>query len=150
MPLRLRLSIAPDARSSFRDCVVSVKAISARPLAYLVDRVRFQGYAYLQKGVSATASLAWSVTGFLQPSPHWVDLTGPFDDAFAVEPPLIVADPVWSPCAPTRKLDLLTRLVVRREADAGSGYLNPTALAADGSARLRFRVFWHACPPPAL
>lgn len=146
------VSIAPDAGSSFRDCTVSVQARSARPTAYLIESARFDGYAFLEPGVSAVATLAWDLTGFVPPRPFRVEVAGPYDATFFVQAPsrVVTADPVYTPCGTTRTLNVVTRAGLRRVAGAGSGSLNPISVDQDGAPQLRFRVVGRACIPPGL
>jgi hypothetical protein len=130
---------------AIKDCQLGITLHSPQGLSFAVDSFYYQGYAYLDSGVTGRQTANYYFMG--NPVDHAelrTDLRGPFDDDYLFQDDVGIADLVWSPCGVKRNLNVTTRLRVQNNPRrTGTGYMNLTSV--DGSARLVFRLAWRRC-----
>lgn len=130
---------------AIRDCQLGITLHSPQGLSFAVESFYYQGYAYLDSGVTGRQTANYYFMG--NPLNHAelrTDLRGPFDDDYLFQDDVGIVDLVWSPCGVERNLNVATRLRVQNNPRrTGTGYMN--LLSVDGSAQLVFRLAWRSC-----
>jgi hypothetical protein len=137
--------IEPNRTIAIKDCQLGIKLHSPQGLSFAVDSFYYQGYAYLDTGVTGRQTANYYFMG--NPLNHAelrTDLRGPYDDDYLFQDDVGILDLVWSPCGVERNLNVTTRLRVQNNSRrTGTGYMN--LLSVDGEARLVFSLAWRHC-----
>jgi hypothetical protein len=128
---------------SVKDCQLTVKLRSPAGRSYSIQSFHYQGYAFLERGVSGRQMADY----YFQGDPTTgdsarTDLSGPYDRPYLFSDDVAVAN-VWSPCGLERNLNIATRIRLTNNDSGRSGYMNMSSV--DGSSRLVFRIASRAC-----
>jgi hypothetical protein len=137
--------IEPNRSIAIKDCQLGIKLHSPQGLSFAVDSFYYQGFAWLDPGVTGRQTANYYFMG--NPLNHAelrTDLRGPYENSYLFQDDVGIADLVWSPCGVERNLNVTTRLRVQNNPRrTGTGYMNLTSV--DGASRLVFRLAWRRC-----
>lgn len=142
--------VEPGKAFDIKDCNLGIDLRSPQGLSFSIGSFYYQGYTILDKaGMTATQTAKYYFQGNPVPAKeNRSALAGPFDDSYLFSDQIGIVDLVWSPCGATRRLNALTRLMVRNNSrKTGSGYTNTAAVDATVDTKIRF-VFglnWRTC-----
>jgi len=128
-----------------KDCNLAIKLHSPQGLSYSVQSFYYQGYAFLEPGVTGRQTANYYFQGNpVDSSGARTELKGEYDDDYLFQDNVAIADQVWSPCGTTRDLNVVTRLRVQNTSrPRRTGYMNLSSV--DGSAKLVLKLSWRAC-----
>ena len=140
--------VNPGQAFSIKDCSIGIDLKTPSGFTFAVTSFYYQGYNILDSaGMSATQTARYYFMGNPVPGIDFKsEMKGPNDDSYLFANDVPQASLVWSPCGVTRRLNALTRLVLRNNAaKTGSGYLNMST--ADGQVQnvFRFGFAWKQC-----
>jgi hypothetical protein len=138
--------VEPGKAFSIKDCTLGLDLQTPQGISFAISSFYYQGYATLdQGGMSARQSAKYYFMGNPAAASENVrEMSGPYDDSYMFADEVPVASLVWSPCGTQRRLNALTRLVLRNNtAKTGSGYLN--ASSVDGELQMVFHLAWRKC-----
>jgi hypothetical protein len=137
--------LEPGQTITIKDCQLGITLRSPQGLSFAVDSFYYQGYAFLDAGLTGRQTANYYFMG--NPLNHAelrTDLRGPYDDSYLFQDAVGIADLVWSPCGVNRNLNVTTRLRVQNNPRrTGTGYMNLTSI--DATSRLVFRLAWRSC-----
>ena len=130
-----------------KDCQLAIKLHSPSGLSYTVTQFFYQGYAFLEEGVSARQIAGYYFQGNPVASEQIrAELKGPMDDTYLFEDKITTRDTVsqiWSPCGVDRDLNVKTLLRLQNTSPKRTGYINVSDV--NGSTKLVFRLNWRKC-----
>lgn len=107
-----------------KDCLMGITMKSPSGFSFAVTALRYEGYAYLEKGQSARVVVKHYFAGApVQTEEKRTELVGPYDDTFTFEEPISPSDIVWSPCGTDRYLTLHAMLRLTNNSRK-AGYIN--------------------------
>jgi hypothetical protein len=140
--------VDPGQAFSIKDCTLGIDLKTPSGLSFAVTSFAYQGYSLLDSpGMNARQSAKYYFMGNPVPGVEQVsNMDGPYDDSYLFNDDVAVASLVWSPCGTTRRLNALTRLVLRNNADkSGSGYLNTSTADGEIHHGFTFGLSWKTC-----
>ena len=139
-------TVDPSTLVSIKDCNVSIKLHSPQGLSYSVTNFYYQGYAFLEQGVSGRQLASYYFQGNpVKQAQVRTELRGPMDDTYLFTDEVPITDTVWSPCGADRDLNIVTRLRLQNSSPRRNGYMNLSSI--DGSAKLVVKLAWRTCTP---
>jgi hypothetical protein len=138
--------VSPGQAFSIKDCTIGIDLRTPAGISFAVTSFHYQGYAILDSGgMNAQQSAKYYFMGNPVPGVEQKsNMDGPYDDSYLFSDDIGIASLVWSPCGTSRRLNALTRLVLKNNAaKTGSGYLNTSS--TDGEVVFEFGLTWRAC-----
>ena len=137
-------TVDPSTLVSIKDCNVSIKLHSPQGLSYSVTNFYYQGYAFLEQGVSGRQLASYYFQGNpVKSAQVRTELVGPKDDTYLFTDEVPITDTVWSPCGADRDLNIVTRVRLQNSTPRRNGYMNLSSI--DGSAKLVVKLAWRTC-----
>jgi len=138
--------VEPGKAFAIKDCTLGLDIQTPQGFSFAVSSFYYQGYALLDaKGMSARQSAKYYFMGNpASGSENVRQMSGPMDESYIFSDEVPAANMVWSRCGTQRRLNALTRLVLRNNAaKTGSGYLNTASV--DGELQMVFHLAWRKC-----
>jgi hypothetical protein len=128
---------------SVKDCVLTVKLRSPGGRSFSIQSFFYQGYAFLERGVSGRQSAQYYFQGDpASGSSAETNLRGPYDRSYLFNDDVAVKN-AWSPCGEERNLNIITRIRLTNDNSGRTGYMNMST--ADGNSKLVFRLASRSC-----
>ncbi|MET0342674.1 MAG: DUF4360 domain-containing protein [Polyangiales bacterium] len=128
---------------SIKDCVLTVKLRSPGGRSFSIQSFFYQGYAYLDRGVTGRQTAQYYFQGDpASGSSAQTDVRGPYDRSYLFNDDVAVKN-AWSPCGEERNLNIITRIRLTNDNSGRTGYMNLSAV--DGSSKLVFRLASRSC-----
>ena len=117
--------VDPTLSVDVADCLLALKVQSPADRSFALTAAAFGGYAYLEPGVTARATVQYYFQGDpVNGAAGRTALSGPYDDEIVFEDQVAAGDAVWSPCGKVRDLNVATRIVVENGQPKATGYLS--------------------------
>jgi hypothetical protein len=138
--------VNPGQAIAVKDCTLAIDLRAPGGLTFAVSNFSYKGYAWLDSpGMSARQTAKYYFSGNpIAGVDNSTTMQGPFEDSFDFTD--TVAELVWSPCGPTRRLNAQTRLVLVNNAQrTGSGIINNTSDDADLRVVFHWDLSWRHC-----
>jgi hypothetical protein len=138
--------VEPGKAFSIKDCTLGLDLKTPQGVSFAITSFYYQGYALLDRdGMTAKQTAKyWFMGNPAAGTENARELSGPYDDSYLFMDEVPVPSLVWSPCGTQRRLNALTRLVLRNNASkTGSGYLNTSSV--DGDLQMVFHLSWRKC-----
>lgn len=133
---------------SIKDCNFGVDLRSAAKQQYALTGISHLGWASMDKpGMSLKESFRHYFAGGTPSVEHAINVTGPHDAAYG-EKPLVIApaQQTWSACGSTIRLNVLTRVFARNNAQkTGYCYTNWEACDAETVNDISFGLVARSC-----
>ncbi|MET0343626.1 MAG: DUF4360 domain-containing protein [Polyangiales bacterium] len=129
-----------------KNCVIAIALHSPAGLTFSVKSARFDGYAFLEQGVTATFRARYWFQGSPIPNANSnrTTLVGPYDSDFIFKDDVRTQDAVWSPCGTERDLNVNATLQIQNSSPKRSGY---AMIGSDGYS-FSLELAWRSCTPP--
>ena len=138
------LELSPEQANITKDCTLTMKLHSDAERSFAVISVFYNGYMYLEKGVSGRQTVRYGFHGSSADAGNSrTDFAGPTDKDFLITDDVGVDKQKWSPCGTDHTLTATTELRLQNGTPRASGYVNMAA--ADGSIRLDLKLGVRTC-----
>jgi hypothetical protein len=130
-----------------KNCQLNLKVMVPQGFTYAIAKADYRGFAYLEKGASATEQANYYFQGSSETARIKHTFKGEYDDNFTATDEVGVDALVYAPCGEKRNLNINTELRV----NAGSSNTKKTTSfmsmdSTDGSIKTIYHFAWKTCP----
>jgi hypothetical protein len=130
-----------------KNCQLALQVHVPNGFTYAILQADYRGYAYLEKGASATQRANYYFQGNSPTVYKSHPFSGPLDDNWQTTDTTEVASLVWAPCGELRYLNINTEL---RVSGGTSDTKTTTSFmsmdSTDGSINTTYHFAWRQCP----
>ncbi|MEE1941207.1 DUF4360 domain-containing protein [Streptomyces sp. TRM 70361] len=129
-----------------KNCQLNLAVRVPQGFTYAIASVNYRGYAYLEKGATATQKAQYFFQGQAETRSGTHQLAGPYDENWQSTDEVPVGSLAWAPCGELRNFNINTEL---RVSGGSSNTAETTSFIAmdstDGSVNTTYQLAWKEC-----
>ncbi|MFD1829400.1 DUF4360 domain-containing protein [Streptomyces desertarenae] len=128
-----------------KNCQLNLTVRVPHGFTYAIAGVDYRGYAYLERGATATQKAQYYFQGSPDTTASSHQISGPYDSNWQTADRTEIGELVWAPCGVERNVNVNTELRV----DGGESADRTTSFIAmdstDGAVNTVYRIAWKRC-----